>query len=81
VIPTDCPDCNRLAGVVCPAHCLGVHCRDGENVDLRAGPDRSRPLEQLHRHGVPITPQVVAAVLGAEQAARELLDYAGIPAN
>ncbi len=66
MIPTDCPDCFRLAGVVCPAHCLG-ECPDGEHFDLCAGPTRNRTLEMLHRRGTPITEQVIRTVLTVER--------------
>lgn len=72
MIPDDCPACDRLVGVVCPAHCLGEHCRDSVHVDLCVGPIRNRQLELLHRHGVSITAGIVAAVLGAEKAMAEV---------
>lgn len=71
--------CNRLIGVVCPAHCNSSVCRDGEHVDLCAGPTRNRQLELLHRLGYAITPEVIAAVLSLEGAVRKVLDDAGVP--
>lgn len=73
MIPTDCPDCNRLIGIVCPAHCLGVHCLDGFHVDLCVGPGRRLLLESFHRRGVPVTPAFVAAFDAAEAAIAEAL--------
>lgn len=67
MIPDDCPGCDRLVGVVCPAHCNSTVCRDGEHVDLCAGPTRNRTLEMLHRRGTPITEQVIRTVLTVEQ--------------
>ncbi|GAA2623830.1 hypothetical protein GCM10010399_63890 [Dactylosporangium fulvum] len=64
--------CFPPIGVVCAAHCKGEYCRDGEHVDLCAGPTRNRELERLHRMGVPITEQLIATVLGVERAFREV---------
>jgi hypothetical protein len=64
--------CFRLVGVVCATHCNSPVCRDGEHVDLCAGPTRNRELERLHRMGVPITEQLIATVQGIQRAVREV---------
>ncbi len=63
--------CLPLVGVICAAHCNSPVCRDGEHVDLCAGPTRNRELERLHRLGVPITEQVIATVQGVQRAFAE----------
>jgi hypothetical protein len=64
--------CFRLIGIVCRTHCVSDVCRNGEHVDLCAGPTRNRHLDGLRRAGMPITTEVIDVVLAADRAAKEV---------
>jgi hypothetical protein len=63
--------CNRPLGVVCAAHCIGGHCRDGEHVDRCVGPGRLTLAETYRRHGA--SAGVVAQVAAAERALNDVM--------